>query len=376
MTDQPAITGLGLITVLGPSVESTWRALIDGERAVTDHLRLDITSIRGRSRASVLAIDVAQQAISQANWTQRNLSDSRTAIVLGTSKGQIEEWIQPTGQTSSHNATVSAAGEFSWGLGQIASQVAASLHLGDGPRITLSAACATGLHALIRGCMMLRHGEADRVLVVGVEASVHPLFIQSFQRLGVLAPPGFGCRPFDESRAGFIMTEAAAAMCLERQPADKSPIVRVERYAIAGDASHLTANEPSGRTLRHVLTQVMNRRSVDFIHAHGTGTVVNDPIELAAIDESVIVDDDKRPIIYSHKGHLGHTLGAAGTVATVLNCVAHERSQVPGNVRTTHPLQATHLTLAQRPIEQRIHRSIVTAAGFGGAIGTVSLVSE
>ena len=81
--------------------------------------------------------------------------------------------------------------------------------------MTLSAACASGIYALIRAVMMIQAGEVQRAIVVASESSLHALFTASFARLGVLAPPGYGCRPFDRQRQGFVISEAAAAVCLE-----------------------------------------------------------------------------------------------------------------------------------------------------------------
>src|SRR5207249_1494304 len=173
--------------------------------------------------------------------------------------------------------------------------VAAAIGSGaGGPRLTVSGACASGLLALIRGAMMIRAREARRVLVVAAEASVHPLFIGSFTRLGVVPAPGVGCRPFDEARDGFLMSEAAAAICLEAQDeygatghgADHLRPVAIERFAMGGDAAHLTAADPQGRVLRSLLRRVVGHEPVDLVHAHGTGTVHNDPIELAAIEST------------------------------------------------------------------------------------------
>src|SRR3954464_875948 len=107
-----------------------------------------------------------------------------------------------------------------------------------GPRLTVSAACASGLLALIRGALMIKSGEAKRVLVVGAEASVHELFIGSFRRLGVLAKAGEGCRPFDEGRSGFLMSEAGAAVCLESGDGGAGEVL-IEKMAMGGDATHL-----------------------------------------------------------------------------------------------------------------------------------------
>ena len=101
------------------------------------------------------------------------------------------------------------------GLAQIADELGSGLAL-RGPRLTVSAACASGLVALIRAAMLIRNDEADFALVVAAEASVHPLFIGSFRRLGVLPKTTGGCRPFDQHREGFFISEAAAAVWLER----------------------------------------------------------------------------------------------------------------------------------------------------------------
>jgi 3-oxoacyl-(acyl-carrier-protein) synthase len=113
---------------------------------------------------------------------------------------------------------------------------------------------------------------------------------------------------------------------------------------------------------------------IDFVHAHGTATEANDPIELAAI-ESIVPEGNRVPL-YSHKGALGHSLGAAGLISVVINCMSHERGIVPPNVRTTHPLPTSRVVIDRQPLHRPIRRSIAVAAGFGGAIAAVSLVSR
>jgi 3-oxoacyl-[acyl-carrier-protein] synthase II len=112
--------------------------------------------------------------------------------------------------------------------------------------------------------MMIQSGEADRALVVAAEASVHPLFLGSFTNLGVFPREGVGCRPFDESRDGFLMSEAAAAVCVEASGSG----IAIEKFATGGDATHLTGGDPAARTLRRVLRHVADRRAVDLVHAH------------------------------------------------------------------------------------------------------------
>ena len=339
-------------------------------RFISDH------STCGEADIFRLANTVASEAITDAGWdfcgrggpplspleTQGRAAPAttnRTALVVGTSKGPIKSWIDR------HDIAPGLSG------------VAESLHplMPFCNSLTLSAACASGLHALIRGVLMIQNGEVDRVLVVAAEASVHPLFVGSFQRLGVLARPTVGCRPFDRDREGFLMSEAAAAVCLERGDGGYATI---DQFGFGGDSTNLVSSDPQAKTLRRLLKQVVASRSIDVIHSHGTGTVVNDAIELNAIESVTDTpspgtpeegeggsDSQSRmlfggrnhprpnllqgyrekgpedaPILYSHKAAIGHSLGAAGLVAVVLNALMHRHGVVPGNVRTLNAMRS------------------------------------
>jgi 3-oxoacyl-[acyl-carrier-protein] synthase II len=143
---------------------------------------------------------------------------------------------------------------------------------------------------------------------------------------------------------------------------------------MGGDATHLTGGDPDGRLLRRLLGRVIDDRSVDLVHAHGTGTPANDETELAAIEASV-PDQATKPALYSHKGALGHTLGAAGLVSVVLNCQAHASRVVPPNVQTVDPLAAKRVELPRTTSVRPVRRSVAVAAGFGGAVAVVALDS-
>jgi 3-oxoacyl-[acyl-carrier-protein] synthase II len=345
------ITGLGLVTPLGNTPDQTWSALLAGQ-FLRDHTR--IPEITGPARCAQIACQAAEQAVQWAGWSRQILSQDRTALIVATSKGPIEDWL--TGRVGLT------------GVAEIGSAVARRLGMIASP-LTLSAACATGLHALIRAALALTAGECDRALVVAAEASVHPLFISSFARLGVLPPEGHGCRPFDESRQGFIMSEAAAALCLETTG---HAIAGIERFAMAGDATNLISSDPQGTALTKILTKVIDNRRVDLLHAHGTGTIQHDPVELSALERAVPSGDSLH--VYSHKAALGHSLGAAGLVSIVLNCLAHRGNKIPGNINTPNPLP-TRLKISRDPQQLPIRRTLAVASGFGGALAAVSLTS-
>jgi 3-oxoacyl-[acyl-carrier-protein] synthase II len=111
-----------------------------------------------------------------------------------------------------------------------------------------------------------------------------------------------------------------------------------------------------------------------MVHAHGTGTEANDAAELAAL-EATLPPSRSLPTLYSHKGALGHSLGASGLVSVVLNCMSHQSGIIPGNVQTPQPLASAAVEIRQQPTERKVERSLAIAAGFGGAMAAVSLRS-
>jgi 3-oxoacyl-(acyl-carrier-protein) synthase len=236
---------------------------------------------------------------------------------------------------------------------------------------------------LIRGVLLIAAGDARRVLVVAAESSLHPMFLENYRRLGVLAPEGAGCRPFDRDRQGFCLSEAAAAVMLEsarknihQPPAGADKKIAIESFAYGADATHLTGSDPTGRPLRNLLARVVAGRRFDFVHAHGTGTIANDPVELHAV-ESVLPDSpgSPPPAIYSHKAALGHSLGASGLISVVLNVQMHRKGMIPANLNTPHPLPAGRVTIGQHIERRPIRRSLAVAAGFGGAMAAVGLIT-
>jgi 3-oxoacyl-[acyl-carrier-protein] synthase II len=369
-----AIGGYGLVSPLGVSAAQTWDAVMAG-RAIDTHGRVSLESHEDEPRIITLAIHAAREAVAAAGWSSDELSDEATAVIVGTSKGPVDTWLTAPPEHMSNQACVAAGADDVFGLAGVCSAVARDIGAGGGPRLTISAACASGLHALARACMVICARQVERAIVVAAESSLHPMFLQSFKRLGVLPKDGVGCRPFDEYRDGFLMSEAASAVCLTAREAaadgDAPAEVFVDRFALGGDATHLTGSDPDGQLLRHLIQHIAWNHPIDLVHAHGTGTLTNDPVELSAIDATV----QGNPNVYSHKGALGHTLGAAGLVSVVLNCMAHERGVIPPNVRTERPLRADHVTISPEAVRRDVRRSLAIAAGFGGATAVVGLTS-
>ena len=362
----PVIAGTSLITPLGLTADETWNALLSGA-FLPKGGRIPISTSTTSPRAVELGMLAATGAVGHVDPDLLRRPDA--ALVVGTSKGSIDPWTDAIGESPTNRAIALNPA----GLGDIAAAVGHS-HRMTGPRLTVSAACASGLVALVRAAMLVRSGEVKRVLVVAAESSFSPVLMASYRRMGVVADDETGCRPFDRGRRGFVVAEAAAAVLLEAAtPEEASGQVRIDAYALGGDATHLTGADPDGSLLRDLLSRVIANGPVDFVHAHGTGTVLNDPVELAAI-ESSLPGDDRVPV-YSHKAALGHTLGAAGLVSVVLSTLMHRHGTVPPNVRTPDPIPSRRSIIASDITRRRMTRSVALAAGFGGATAAVTLAS-
>ncbi len=359
-----AITGIGLVTVLGQSADETFSALL-ANRSISDHSK--IPGYSGPLRILPMAHRAAAEALSHARWPPSLCASPDTALIVGTSKGTIESWLP---QSKGSGVFEKTPDPFDFcGLSQLAEFLAPKFHFGPGPRLTLSSACSSGLHALARAALAIESGEARRALVLAADASVHPLFISSFKRLGILAPEGHGCRPFDLNRAGFIISEAAAALCLESlDHATAPPLVKIANWSLASDAAHLTGCDPHALALKKMLHRI-TPPDLDLIHAHATGTHLNDPVELSALST---LSFNSPPILYSHKAALGHSLGAAGLLSAVINCLCHTHGKVPANPRSSNPLPTPTLRFPHEPINHPIRKSLALAAGFAGPLAGVS----
>ena len=361
MQRQCYIAGTGLVTTQGVGVQANWRALLAGN-VLHETGIVPVDRDWTLPRVSQLAILAAEEALAAASHP--DLTDGRTALVIGTSKGPVEDWIDQL-----NGKRPPSIGN---GLAQVAVDVAARTGHAAGPRLTLGGACASGLHALVRAHDLIARGDCDQALVVAAEASTHALFRANFARLGVLADPAEGCRPFDPRRHGFLLAEAAAAVWLTSDPPANA--IRIAGTSVAADATHVTGTDPHGRSLRHVL-QAIDLPAIDFIHAHGTGTVLNDETEQAAITEILGRHHAK---LYSHKHAIGHTQGAAGLIATVINVACHHGKVVPGNVnsRGAGAKRMENVGFSHAASAHLANQSVAIAAGFGGTLAGVSLWSE
>jgi 3-oxoacyl-(acyl-carrier-protein) synthase len=389
-----AITGIGLVTGFGVGRAETWRRVRARESAVR-RLDLDGTRILGAPAPAsdqtlsaeptiVMALEAAREALSDARIAPGELPSTRAACTVSSSKGGMKSLLRL------HRAFLDGEtppADF-WELVSPSSPgtlIAREFGI-QGPVINYAAACATGVHAVIAGLALIRSGETDVVLAGATDASLVQPVVAAFERMGVLSrrldDPAGACRPFDRTRDGFAIGEGAAVLVLESmERANARPgraYVRVVGSSWGAEAYDLarvsTGPSSIGPLIRKALDDAgILPREVDYVNAHGTGTVANDPVECASIREALGEHATGVPVS-SLKPAVGHCLGAAGGVELALTVLAMRDGFLPPTLNLTDPDPECRLNhVPPAGLERDVSVAVKIAAGFGGHIGIVVL---
>lgn len=243
-----------------------------------------------------------------------------------------------------------------------------------GPCFSIAAACATGAASIIHGARLIQNGEADAVVCGATEASLAPLMLAAFHRMGLLTRTGSFARPFHPERDGFCLGEGAGALVLESADSalrrNKKAYAVLEASALAQDGTHPLKVEADGRSLEMLLNRLhreIDPRRVDWVKTHGTGTLWNDAMEAEILQRFY----PHRPWVQSWKGRLGHLLGASGAVETVLALLCLERGEIP--MPDWGPWESSWKIQWVPPggIKAKLTRVVCLAYGIGGHLAAL-----
>lgn len=248
----------------------------------------------------------------------------------------------------------------------------------QGPVITIANACASGANAIGHAWEMLRHGQAERVLTGGYEALAQMIF-SGFDSLQALSTTQ--CRPFDAARDGLLLGEGAAMLALEtlgharRRGAEI--LGEIVGYGAVTDVHHLTQPHPQGDAAFAAMTAAcecagVSPAEVGYLNAHGTGTPLNDSSEAAAINRWAGPHAAGLPVS-STKASIGHLLGAAGAVETVVCLMVLREQWLPPEITLDRPDPICQFRLIKEPAEATVNLALTNSFGFGGANATLVL---
>ena len=385
---HPVITGVGIISAAGCGVREVWESVRTAEaglgpltlfpstryaRHPVGQIRQDVdrlaAGVRG-SRSDKLAWIAAQQALTQARFGPRveGMVPQRVGVVMGGTVGGmlgseqflsrlLREGRQRLGPLRFHECASSA-------------ELCARQSGAQGPCTTLSTACSAGALAIALAAELIEQDEADVVLAGGSDALCR-LTLHGFGSLLLLDPNG--CRPFDATRAGISLGEGAAVFVLEAEALARGrgaqPLAGVSGWGASCDAYHATAPQPDGDGALMAMQRALDRAglpptAIDYVNAHGTGTLDNDVMEATALRR---LFGDRLPPFSSTKRFFGHTLAASGALKAVVCVQALQEQAMPPNpgFETADPRIGLEPVRAYR--SQRLSHVLSSSFGFGGS---------
>src|SRR6187401_2778476 len=363
------VTGLGAITPVGNTAPETWRAAVAGKSGIdwirafdADGLPVRVAAevkdfdptglagpkdLRRLDRNVVLALGAAKEAVADAGLN--GFEPNRVGIVFGSAIGGLIGIVDQADTLRERGPDRISPYFIPSVLADSASgQLAISLGI-RGPNYAPVSACATGSHAVGEGAETIRRGDADAILAGGTEACIHPLILAGFTAMRGLAAedehPPRASRPFDATRAGFVMGEGACALVLEELEAARSRgatiYAEVLGYGTSNDAYHMAAPEPEAIGVGEMMRAALQRaevepRQVGYINAHGTSTPLGDAAETKAIKD--VFGDHAYGLAVSYtKSVTGHCFGAAGAVEAMMCVLAVRDGVLPPTMNYVHP---------------------------------------
>jgi len=402
-----AITGLGIISPVGNSVDVAWGNLLAGRSGIGPITRFDASTFPTRIGGEVKDFDVSAWmpakearhfdtfihygiAASIQAWRDAGLSLDRVAAervgcLVSSGIGGLP-MIEDTHREYSARGVRRISPFFVPGsiINMISGQLAIMLGL-KGPNLSIVTACTTGLHSIGMAARMIGYGEADVMIAGGAESTISPLGLGGFCAARALSQrnndPAAASRPWDRDRDGFVLGEGAGVMVLEDLEHAKARgatiYAEIVGFGMTADANHITAPSTDGptRCMQLALTDAkLASDSIQYLNAHGTSTPLGDKNESDAIKLALGEDVARGIAINSTKSMTGHLLGGAGGIESIFTALAVHHQISPPTINIDHQdpeCDLDYVANIARPM--KITHAMKNSFGFGGTNGTLVL---
>ena len=402
-----AITGLGIISPVGNSVDVAWGNLLAGRSGIGPITRFDASTFPTRIGGEVKDFDVSAWmpakearhfdtfihygiAASIQAWRDAGLSLDRVAAervgcLVSSGIGGLP-MIEDTHREYSARGVRRISPFFVPGsiINMISGQLAIMLGL-KGPNLSIVTACTTGLHSIGMAARMIGYGEADVMIAGGAESTISPLGLGGFCAARALSQrnddPAAASRPWDRDRDGFVLGEGAGVMVLEDLEHAKARgatiYAEIVGFGMTADANHITAPSTDGptRCMQLALTDAkLASDSIQYLNAHGTSTPLGDKNESDAIKLALGEDVARGIAINSTKSMTGHLLGGAGGIESIFTALAVHHPISPPTLNIDHQDPECDLDyVANIARHMKITHAMKNSFGFGGTNGTLVL---
>lgn len=398
------ITGMGMVTAVGHTVDDTWEAILAGKSGIRPITTFDVSEFSTKISASVQNLDILRymeakearkqdlfiqygmvagiQAMEDSGLEVNDENASRVGCVIGSGiggLGSIEDTaivIKDRGPRRISPFFVPSA---------IINMIAGNLSIRYGLRgmnLAVTTACTTGTHSIGLAAREIMYGNADAMLAGGSEMATTRVGIGGFGAARALSKrnddPERASRPWDKGRDGFVLGDGAGILVLEEYEYAKKRGAKIyaelSGFGTSGDAYHITSPSGAGAELsmRNALLDAgVNADAVDYINAHGTSTLAGDLAECSAL-KGVFGDHAYQMAVSSTKSMIGHLLGAAGAVEAIFCVLAIQNQVAPPTINLEDPDEGCDLNFVPDfPQQRNIDIAISNSFGFGGTNGTL-----
>ncbi len=405
------VTGIGAISSVGNSVDAMWESLLAGKSGIGPVTKFDAADYRTRIAGEIkdlnvsnymtekearrlddfciYAIAAGDEAMKDAglglDLRDGSVADpNRVGVCVGSGIGGMRTMEEQCMKLLQQGPSKVSPFLIPMMIIDMASGSLSMRYGAKGPNHAVVSACSTASHSIGESYWMVKRGDADLMITGGAEASVSRLGFAGFCSMKALSQrnddPTRASRPFDKDRDGFVMSEGAGILILEEFEHAKARGAKIYAeivgYGATGDAYHITSPAPGGeggaRALMMALKNAgLNPEDVDYINAHGTSTSLNDKFETAAI-KTAFGDHAYKLAMSSTKGCMGHSLGAAGGLETIVCLKTIQTGIIPPTINYTTPDPECDLDCTPNtPRERTVNVALNTNLGFGGHNGVI-----
>ncbi|EKO4192204.1 beta-ketoacyl-ACP synthase II [Vibrio cholerae] len=402
------VTGMGMLSPVGNTVESSWKALLAGQSGIVNIEHFDTTNFSTRFAGLVKGFDCEQymskkdarkmdlfiqygiaagiQALEDSGLEVNEENAARIGVAIGSGIGGLE-LIEAGHQALIEKGPRKVSPFFV--PSTIVNMIAGNLSIMRGlrgPNIAISTACTTGLHNIGHAVRMIAYGDADAMVAGGAEKASTPLGMAGFGAAKALSTrndePQKASRPWDKDRDGFVLGDGAGIMVLEEYEHAKARgakiYAEVVGFGMSGDAYHMTSPSEDGSGGALAMEAAMRDAGVTgeqigYVNAHGTSTPAGDVAEVKGIKRALGEAGTKQVLVSSTKSMTGHLLGAAGSVEAIITVMSLVDQMVPPTINLDNPEKGLGVDLVPhvaRKVEN-MEYAMCNSFGFGGTNGSL-----
>ena len=404
------ITGRGALSCVGKDVASFWDSLVNGRCGLGKVTRFDVSAYRTQIAGEIkdfdpseyinfkeakrldlfcqLAVCAAIQAIKDAglpaNFQDSSIDPARVGVLVSSGIGGLNTLTEQIRTLTDRGPGRVSPLLIPMMIGDLASGNISIICGAKGPNMGLVTACATGTHSIGEAMWMIKRGDADIMLAGGAEASVSEIGMAGFSAMKAMSQrnddPMHASRPFDADRDGFVMSEGAGVLILEDYEHAKKRganiLAELVGYGATGDGYHITSPHPEGEGAARAIQMALghaglNPEDIDYINAHGTSTSLNDKYETLAIKKA-FGDYAYKVSVSSTKGTMGHSLGAAGALESIVCIETIRNKTIAPTINYETPDPDCDLDITPNIAKEKDVRTAVNInLGFGGHNGAL-----